>query len=385
MEVDLKKQMRAIDLAVFAGQKRFSARTGFAHLYPNEEYADTIPIYENFCYALALFRQKTSESVLTAIELLNKLLPFQIPDGNFPVYLHEFPKAFDFHMGLRVGAILTYILRLFQNVLGEELKQKVEKALVRILLKQPEKPMWINRYRALTGLPLIEADPGSPAEWTEFLITAQLAGQTQFCIPYEREIGLCTLPAPQEKGEPRPHPMEWIISEGNYTPRLIQDHPHQLLCAPLFPFQYTTLQLPEPSFRLFWKGSTLHSLIGKGLIFNLPDHVEMGRGELFEALLYCDRSLETEILIEGKRGTSFRLGDTITIHTPQKTIQLQFVLTSGEGDFCGHIFPANRPSQIAKGYEAYDWQIGVRTLRRSAQGRIEVKFSEHPIDPLCSD
>lgn len=361
MDIELKK--RAIDLAVSAGQKRVSPRTGFVHLHPHEEIADTIPIYENFCFALALFRQKTKESVLTGIELVEKLLPFQTQDGNFPIFLHEYPKCHDYHMGLKVGAILTILLRSFSNVLGE-LKMKWEAALERALLYQPEKLLWINRIRAIQGLSLLAFDPQTPSEWTEHLISCQIAGQTAFSIPYDSSLHLFTLTTHQEKSEPQPHPIEWVLAEGNYPTRLCKDHPHQLLCAPLFPFDYIPVLLSHSAFRLFWQGTNLHSLVGKGLVFDGEE----------EAVLYCDRSLETEIRVEGKKATTFQLGDIITIQTPQKTIDLQFKLTEGTGDFYGHIFPANRPSQVAKGFEAYDWQIGLRTLRRSSKLRIEIEI-----------
>ena len=368
----LKKQPRAIDLAVAAGQKRLSPRTSFVHLYPHDEYSDTIPLYENFCFAFALLRQKTAESVTAAKELIERLLAFQTLDGNFPVYLHEFPKAHDFHLGLKIGAILKYCLRLFPTVLGD-LRGKIEAALENILSKQPEKLFWKNRYSALKDLPI--DDVGPIHDWTEWLITAQLANLHQVVLPYDANFQLFKVNVSQEKGEPRPHPIEWLLAEGHYSPRLLKDHPHQLLAAPLFPIDFIPTEHPELSFRLYWQGTTLHSLVGDGLIFDLGEK-EMGRNDLFEALLYCDRSSETVITVGGKRATTFHLGDKITIHTPEKTIELIFLLTAGEGDFCGHIFPANRPSQIAKGYTAYDWQIGLRTLRRSTPARIEIRLAQ---------
>ncbi len=374
---DLKKQIRAIDLAVAAGQKRRSPRTGFVHLFPNEEASDTIPLYENFCFAFALFRQKTAESVTIGKEIIGRLLAFQGADGNFPLYLHDFPRCYDFQMPLKVAPILIYLLRLFPGVLGD-LKPIIETALQKALsLKPPEKPLWQNRYRACMGLPLLPVDPleFTAADWTDWVITSQLGGNSNLELPYDPALQLLMVSsrfAIQEKGEPRPNPLEWLLAEGQYSPRHLRDHPHQLLCAPLFPTAYAPLSLNETSFRRYWSGSTLHSLVGKGVVFDLPEGIEMGRGDLFEAALYCDISPETDIFIEGRRATSFRLGDTIIIQTPRLTMNLKFELTDGAGDFCGHIFRANRPSQICKGYEAYDWQIGLRTLRRSSKAQIKI-------------
>jgi hypothetical protein len=376
IDQNLKKQVRSIDLAVAAGHKRQSPRSGFVHLFANDDSTDTIPIYENFCYAFALFRQKTAESVTMGKEIIHRLLAFQSLEGNFPIYLHDFPRCYDPQMNLKVAPILIYLLRLFPGVLGE-LKPMIENALKKAISKSSEKTSWENRYRACVGLPLLSVDTKefSPPEWTEWIITAQLAGQTHFTIPYDPVFQILKF-SPcfdvQERGEPRPHPLEWILAEGQYSPRLLRDHSHQLWCAPIFPFTYSSVDLPESSFRKFWSGSTLHSLVGKGLVFDLPDSVEMGRGDLFEAALFCDISDETIIRIEGQKATTFKLGDRITVQTPQLSINFKFELTSGSGDFCGHIFRSNRPSQICKGYEAYDWQIGLRTLRRSPSAQIRI-------------
>src|SRR5690606_24874503 len=148
---------------------------------------------------------------------------------NFPIFLHEYPKCFDPHQRLKIGAILTYILRLFPNVLGA-LKEPLEKALLSVIGDLPEKPLWQNRYFALKGLPLIELELNalSPSDWTEEIITRQLADQTQFVVPFDPSLQLLTLALPQEKGEPRPHPIEWTLAEGAYTARHLRDHPHQL-------------------------------------------------------------------------------------------------------------------------------------------------------------
>lgn len=363
---ELKKQTRMIDLAVSAGQKRQSARTGFVH----EE--EIVPLYENFCFALALFRQKTAESVNQAKALIGRLLAFESA-GNFPLYLHDYPRCHDFYMGLRIAPILIHLLRDFSSVLGE-LKGKIEEALKRILAQPPEKASWESRYRACLHLP-IEPTPFPSSDWTEWLITAQLAGQTHFELPYDSHLQLLKLPIEiQERGEPRPHPIEWLLADSQFSPRLLRDHPHQLLSAPLLPMSYTPVDLPCPSFRKYWQGSTLHSLVAKGLVFELPEGVEMGRSDLFEASLFTDISPETEIFVEGKKATSFQLGDRITLQTPALTLHFKMELMEGSGDFFGHIFRANRPSQSCKGYEAYDWQIGLRTLRRSPKGVIQVFF-----------
>lgn len=379
---DLKKTVRTIDLSVAAGRKRQSARTGLVHLFANEEALDTIPLYENFCFAFALCRQKTAESVTEAKAIIERLLFFQC-NGNFPVYLHEFPNCFDFQMGLKVAPIFLYLLRHFSPVLGE-LKGKIEKSLEEILAKRPDKPFWENRYRACVGEPLLpqSTEGFSPLEWTEWLITAQLAGQTHFALSFDEELQLFFGAADiQEKTEPRPNPIEWLLAEPHFSARLLKDHPHQLLAAPLFPITFEKTDPPCTGLRLFWKGSEgTHSLVAKALEFELSGPADTTRNNLFEAAVFCNASEETKLFVEGRRATSFHLGDQITVETPQKSITFRFELVEGTGDFFGHIFKANRWTQIAcKGanlYEAYDWKIGLRTLRRSEKARIRVVWNE---------
>lgn len=104
------------------------------------------------------------------------------------------------------------------------------------------------------------------------------------------------------------------------------------------------------------------------MIYDLSEEMSTAKGDLFEVALFCDVSAETELFIENRKGSVFRLGEHPAIKTPELTIDLQFELIEGTGNFCGHIYRSNRSTQVAcKGplmYEAFDWQIGLRTLRR---------------------
>lgn len=423
----LKKEMRAFDLALLAGRKRQSPRTKMIHLFPEEDSAaDTIPLYENFCFAFSLFRQKTAEAIAEGKELIERLLPFQAPSGNFPLYLHDFPRCWDPTLALKIAPIFIQLLRLFGAVLGAEFKEKIEASLEKMVdfawkrhQEHPFLPLWEDRLYACKKIPRTLGLPGadfSAQEWGEWILSSQIIdpGYQSFPIPYNARLQLFTGSAiplviqksgakpmqddrflnherykgrVQEKGEPRPLPIEWLLAEkeGKWTPRLLKDHPHQILCAAFLPFEtslatsesHVTLHHP---FRLIWEGESLHTLTipstSSELLIDLVGDVEIGRESLWESLFFCDFSSETEIFVEGKKATLFRLGDLIDIQTPQMSIQVVFTLREGEGDFCGHISRGNRPDQIAcKGpllYEAFDWRIGLRTLRRGGACQISV-------------
>jgi hypothetical protein len=410
----LKKQIKAIDLSLSACRLRQSPRTGFVHhFWGDGEFLDTIPLYENFCFATALYRQKTVESVSEGKELLEKLLAFQAPDGSFPIYLHEFPRCHDWMQGLKIAPFLIQLQRRFFTVLPPDLKKKIAIALEKIFHFSKDKclGLWFFRYQMCTeGKGSFHPDPAqmSSSDWTQWLISAQLGDFVSFPSAQLFHPALqAFIGSPhadvQEKFEPRPTPLEWLLAEKeeSFSKRLLQDHPLQMHLAALWPLQdepqnhlsslshAIAWQADEPKggnlFRILWGGSQLHSFVlphthtkssiqdGKTFIFDLPEEADQTHNDLFEIVFYCSISPEISLTINEGKGTVFFLKDQIEIRSPKLTISLRFELLSGSGDFRGHLFYANRPSQTkAKNYEAYDWQIGLRTLRRSPKAQIRV-------------
>lgn len=399
--VEFKKQIKAVDLALQAARKRQSPRTGFVHYFSTDETAlDTIPLFENFCFAMALLRQKSAELVLEGKELLDRLLAFQSPNGNFPVYLHDYPRTWDKLMPLKIAPIFVQILRHFSSILNAEIRQKIEAARSRALQSidaQTLAPLWKHRYSRLLNQNSCFT-PSTPEEWFETLLSDQLLveGPLKTAIPFHKELQVFIGPhTSQEKGEPRPAVVEWLCAESSgYSERLLREHPHQMYAALLFPIENHFEDLSPLIFlpqlqgsSLLWGGSKLHSLSipsgrvsGQTIFFDLDHEASIERDDLFEALVFCDLSSETDIFVDGKQGTVFHLGQTIRIQTPKLQIELIFRLVEGAGDFCGQISRANRPSQRANQkallYEVFDWQIGLRTLRRSFPCKIalELKF-----------
>lgn len=124
-----------ISYAVQTGRHWTSGQTGYIHYtYHNqEEDHKCIPFYENWLFVLALFRTKIAENILEAKAIIEKMLSFQAPDGNYPVYLHEFPVCYDDCQSIRLLPVLYWILKDYQTVLGLELKSKLENALEGLL------------------------------------------------------------------------------------------------------------------------------------------------------------------------------------------------------------------------------------------------------------
>jgi hypothetical protein len=123
--------------------------------------SDTIPAYENFCFALALIRQKSAEGVSEGKDLLERLYAFQAPDstvwkGNFPTYLHDYPRCWNPLQSLRIAPLLKMLLRDFSHVLDSEFRAKTKAAIEQMLehaehqrSRRPFLPLWERRYQAL--------------------------------------------------------------------------------------------------------------------------------------------------------------------------------------------------------------------------------------------
>lgn len=113
------------ELALQTGRKWQSVQTGFVHYCYHSSTYDTIPTKENAYFALALFRSRISENIQEAKQILDRLLSYQV-EGNFPIYLHEFPTCYSRWQAAEILPSLYWILKTFHLVLGKDLKDKVE-------------------------------------------------------------------------------------------------------------------------------------------------------------------------------------------------------------------------------------------------------------------
>jgi hypothetical protein len=366
--------MKLVNLAIAAARKRQSRETGFVHhSYETLESRDTIPLFENFCFALALLKTRMVDHVFEGRALLEKLLPFQV-GSNFPIYIHEFPLCKDLKLGSKLYPVIFWILKEFAQILGEGLRDRLQNLLP--LLSQP----------------MLIKEPSSPDEWAEFLILAQMEEAslepaltkwhpTLFCYVGHQK---------QEKFEPAITLYDLFMGEfgGAFSSRSLQDHPVHLRASLIQPVPNIKIDaLPDVyrlsnPFTVLWGGKEqLHSLI-----LDTKHRVEQDIIYLKEALMEDEIELsffvsaqpENSFLVNGQKSNTFQLGDTIDILSQGKRFELKASLVSGEGRFFGHIFQSNRPGQIGDKKECYDWKISLRTVKRT--GPCEISFSlESPI------
>lgn len=130
---DVMRQL--VEKAVTIGRSLQSSQTGYLHYFygSEEEPFLTIPLVENALFALALFRTRIAENAIEAKNMLNRLLHFQHQDGNFPIYLHEFPECKNRLSAVHFSIPLFWILRNHHLVLGADLKKKIEESLLKAL------------------------------------------------------------------------------------------------------------------------------------------------------------------------------------------------------------------------------------------------------------
>jgi hypothetical protein len=390
-----------VELCLKASRKRLSPQTGFVHLnYDSDELAfHTIPLYENFCYVLGLFRSRLSEDIAEGKALLERLLSFE-NEGNFPVYLHEFPQCRNRGLSLDLLPIFIHIERQFSSVLGEMLKDKLAKSLARLhkYLEEESIRFPFHNSQGTVGL-------------AKQLIRLQLEGCMEDLSDHWHR-GLAIYIGPQGRElfyGPYPAPTLYDLFmaqwSGLFPDRLKNDHPIHIQASLVMPFEepFPERQHEIPYIAdstIYWGNAhkpysltvdpkkTTCSFEEGNFTFKLPEQVP-GEGEA-EFGFFLNLDPDHRLTIEGEKATTFRLGETVEIATNGlRSVTLSFVLETGEGDFYGHISRANRPRQAAargeRRYETYDYYLSLRTVARSSLCSVGVRVGLSEASPMaCS-
>ncbi|MBA3722815.1 MAG: hypothetical protein H0W88_10510 [Parachlamydiaceae bacterium] len=149
-------------------------------------------------------------------------------------------------------------------------------------------------------------------------------------------------------------------------------------------------------YRFVWGDETCaHSLVCQGGSALIDCHRHKGFVELFfhldneidiehptrqkEINFYLDVFPGIQIKVENQATNTFEFGQEIIVHSGGAKLSFSFDLIEGEGQFLGHISRGNRPSQLdLKGenrYNSYDWNLFIRTIRRSNKCLIKARIS----------
>ena len=405
--------------------------TGFLHYHPTGDapYA-TIPLHENFCYVLALFKTKEKEEVERGIELLAKLLPFQNEEGLFPLYLHDYPMIRDHILSANHLKPLLDIAKFnavipFRDKLNKAI-EKLKSALIKFLNeKNPasfnahilsnmvlEKEIPVEFSRAMGASELAEKlmnnqqEVGFREEWLPLMWYPQAK---RFIGPafrereegYEAEDNLLLLLLGHKPTKPSLAAVHSVlineaISEPAFTPvktekmvdgyrfGIWQERDFAISCLdkrPDFP------QFHQPGCKVLQIITGPHTLVLEGNVGKSTrfEFVEDGVDiyiELKETMELEDREKQREINLffdnridirpSQKEATLFYFNEPISLHA-EKPITLTFSVAKGQGDFVCHIMNENRSSQkITK--ETCDKAIGIRTLRRDPNLIVKASF-----------
>nr|AOO54566.1 hypothetical protein [uncultured bacterium] len=392
-----------------------SPQTGYVHFdEASEERSDTIPLLENFCFVLALFRSRISESVLEGKMLLEKLLFFEV-DGNFPLYLHEYPLCKDRDFSLQLLPVFHWLLTDFRSALGDPLALRLEMLIGRILSHSykmhAQRPLSkssefrLKSYFQPQAVPLWI--PSSPEEWAEALISLQIAPASLNGVGLLEQAlelwhpQLCTYIGVQHyhRSEPKTTLFDLLMGHyyGRYSSRALKDIRVHLLSSMIQPFGRFSGQMQKElpchvltqdalkPYALYWGNEEkLHSFIIEPhgahckvvrepdqimCTVTLPSNPPADNQDRIEFSFFTSLSSKQDILIQGTKATTFQCRDLIELCSTDLKLSIEIELVHGEGKFFGHLLRSNRPSQTGKNlkYETYDWQIALRTIRRSEE------------------
>lgn len=249
----VESSLNCVRLALEAARHYRSSSTGFVHFnYSKESHLETIPLYENACYALALLRTKEREKIHEAKKLLERLLPFEV-NGDFPLYLHDYPACLSPSHSVNLAVPLQWIVKGYASLTGD-LASPLESLLERILERAREKTLSWNarmKYAALQNtFDPNDWHPKSPRDWGDFLTCCTLAGAdaSKALLVWHPTLALYTGGELwNEKTEPAVSLLDlFMCSHTNlWSGRALSPHPIHLHAALVFPLYREPLGLVD--------------------------------------------------------------------------------------------------------------------------------------------
>ena len=408
LQEDLRRKM--IDLNLCEAFRRQSKQTGYVHYhYLCKESRDTIPLLENFCFVLALFRSRNTEHLAEGKSLLEKLLVFEV-EGNFPLYLHEYPQCKDRDLGLDILPVLHWLLQEFTFALGSSLSLSIQKCISRILAHgyamDAQRPLCPSRSFRLKSYfepaSVVDWVPRTAEEWAHGLITCQISNLKRDLLSeavanWDKNLSLYKGKQDQEGQEPKVTLLDLLLGYhySSYPKRLLNAREVHLQASLVYPFSGSVSEemceesswvLSDPQTIHWGTLEQLHSLqleaklittsvYKEGLTWSVTLS-EPEERDTIELSLFLNTLAFQSLHVQGLPATTFQLEDILTLSLQGIDLQIQITLEEGEGRFFGHFLRGNRSCQKAKGpYLGEDWQIALRTLCRSPQCKLKVSLT----------
>ncbi len=399
-------------IVLSSGKKRVSSQTGFI------QDRDAIPLLDNFLYAYALFRSKTVENICEGRSFLEKLLAFEV-EGNFPTYLHEFPKCLDSKLSSFLLPPIFYLFRDFSSVLGDELSGKLSslsQRIIRFLQKEPKLSASVHgRLTAFLGtFDPTSWIPKTSEDWGEFCVCAQMA---QVDVPEYAPIwnsSLSTYIGPNKERQqdgyyPKVALLDFFMDP--HSERAAENFQALIKASLVHPWQtqkpksqenpYTVLieETQRQCFTLYWGNALeVHSLVleskkgtwsfepcFEGWIATYQYDLEIPHeDDAMEWAFYLDDSPTHILQIEGIPATLFHPDQEVKILSKGLNISFRVETDESEGTWTGHVLKGDRSFQRGTKlpYGGYDKKVALRTIRRNAQAtiRLHINIKESALD-----
>lgn len=330
-----------------------SPRTHFVHHFHGKTSAsDTIPVYENVCYALWLLRTRQADNVIEAKRILSKLLHFQNTAGGFPPYLHLFPGDF-----WEVNFLMLIPMYWIQKLFGKfvDISEAYTKLLVYCKDKTPPSHAQFC-YEVVTDSHVKMPEVSTADAWGHVLFASEVIPDHPLRAQILTEAKkmwhptLCHFTGESLKYQgyaPELTVMDLFFANfaSIYPKRLVDSHWIHLLESLSFSkgnLTEVTSDVSEIDNRITWGDKDLHY----SLQIISPSEIYFTHG--------------IDWKVNGEKATLFYATDQVILTGADKTISLQW---EGEGKFIGTLSRGNRPAQqIRDVFSAYDWVLKMRAL-----------------------
>ncbi|MEL7431845.1 MAG: hypothetical protein AAGI90_04850 [Chlamydiota bacterium] len=406
MQIEKKKQI--LQKALTLGENYTSEKTRFI------QFDERIDLTQEWCFALACCKSKQKDLALTAIKKINRLLHFQNGEGAFPEYLHDYPHAYSTKAGLKIFLCLAQIIAHMKPILQPSTYAPWENACKRLedCLQKQVKTLIEKRWLACAqhyrqgerGQFFSQKEDlevygfSSAAEWGEHYCFLQaafpssataLAEIASFYHPRFGYMGPMNGEKEREGKRLFTH-MDLFFRpslEGVEDPLCLEGA--LLISLPEIPKRresYKDWKIQETKEHVRLTSLDALHVIGeksrfffseKGCRF-LGDQatfpVVVSDPKLpFVAKAFWNYAKETQVHVNGKRSSLFRLGDVISIVSSAFSIEMVWKLASGSGDFTGHLLRGSRPQELAPEGRR-DSMLAIRSLRHQPETTLLVSF-----------
>jgi hypothetical protein len=390
------------EYALKAFQKHFQEETRLIHFGP------VAPILENVLYALALFRKKEQKTMLEGKDLLLRMIAYQSERGFFPDAIHLFSHPhYSWKKNILIASTILLTLQEFDRVIDKVSKEKIKSSLGRLLaaLESIElDPILSFLLRQLTHHKgPCDLDVAKVEDLT-LLVVAMNFIQDDTALKTVKSLiednvgeGLPFYQGPfegikQMQGHPAKSILEIALTQEEDLKEEIgiddRVWMESVLAKDCSSFKGKAdlvrhknasekTDLYTRAFLDLEKGCTATLYAGQNVVFDPKRGVYtitlegQHDEDQHEIALYLSLDPSISVDLNGAKSSIFRPLEIVSIRTPEKKIDLAFLVSEGEGKFIGHISLDSKPFELEKG-GMYDRKISIRTVERDLRCQIEL-------------